>query len=117
MKVVLVISHSRHSAVRALWLVLSEGTWISGMLFTCCASKKHAICLTFFAIFDYLPGFYCENHAHHAFYTAFSVMKLRVNLLFNTKRKPEASIDKTVKDGPDSTECLEILKNEHKKSK
>ena len=41
--------------------------------------------------------FHCESQACHAFYAAFSVLKLRVNLLFKTKRK---SNDKTVKDGP-----------------
>jgi len=36
-----VISRSRHSAVLTLRLVLSEGTWISGTLFTCRASNKN----------------------------------------------------------------------------
>ena len=49
--------------------------------------KKHAICQSFFATVDYLPEFHCENPACHAFYTAFSVLKLHVNLLFNKKRK------------------------------
>ena len=94
-----VISRSTHSAVLTLRLVLLEGTWISGALFTCRASKKHAICHAFLAIFNYLPRFHCENQACHAFYTAFSVLKLCVTFSSIQNKKPEASIDKTVKDG------------------
>ena len=58
--------------------------------------------------------FHCESQACHAFYAAFSVLKLRVKLRFNTNEKPEPSIDKTVKDGPTLQSVrLEILKNEH----
>ena len=67
---------------------------------SCRASKKHTICHAFFAIVDYLLGFHCENQTCHAFYTSFSVLKLCVNLSSIQNKKPEASIDKTVKDGP-----------------
>ena len=61
--------------------------------------------------------FHCESQACHAFYAAFSVLKLRVNLLFKTKRKTWSKHWQDCQGWSDSRECLEILKNEYKKSK
>jgi len=49
--------------------------------------------------------FHCESQACHAFYAAFSVLKLRVNLLFKTKRKTWSKHWQDCQGWSDSTRC------------